>query len=261
MNMQPIICFGQQPNGIFPKKFFIAKINTARKLQKKIGGKIVWFCHDSDHDYRETKTRIESDNYKEGFIDMNFTFKNKIQRKYTPLYLKEIQPGWKKETRRILERIISPELLEIFDSVTKDKIADFCIDIYKKMDLLEGIEIVRSSDPSFRKAASDPKEHFIDIPYEGEIVRVRCMKGGLYLHEGGDKFVKLSDMCGYSKKQISAARDSRFEWMNSVIKSTHYVIGLSEKKYLNVSGISLIEREHVNKSDCAFIGIGQVKSL
>ena len=50
----PIICFGQQPCGFFPKRFLFAKIITARRLQKEIGGEIVFFFHDSDHDPRET---------------------------------------------------------------------------------------------------------------------------------------------------------------------------------------------------------------
>ena len=40
----------------FPSDFFIAKIVTARRLQKEIGGEIVFFLHDSDHDRRETNT-------------------------------------------------------------------------------------------------------------------------------------------------------------------------------------------------------------
>ena len=52
----PIICFGQQPCGFFPKNFLVAKINTAKNLQKEIGGKIIFFYHDSDADYRETIT-------------------------------------------------------------------------------------------------------------------------------------------------------------------------------------------------------------
>src|SRR5206468_6438428 len=34
----PIICFGQQPCGIFPRRFLFSKIQTARHLQRKIGG-------------------------------------------------------------------------------------------------------------------------------------------------------------------------------------------------------------------------------
>jgi len=46
----PIICFGQQPCGFFPKRFLFAKITAARRLQKEIGGEIVFLFHDSDHD-------------------------------------------------------------------------------------------------------------------------------------------------------------------------------------------------------------------
>ncbi len=52
----PRICFGQQPCGFFPRRFLYAKIVTARRLQREIGGEIVFFCHDSDHDPRETQT-------------------------------------------------------------------------------------------------------------------------------------------------------------------------------------------------------------
>jgi hypothetical protein len=40
----PVICFGQQPCGFFPKRFLFAKIQTARRLQKESGGEIVFFC-------------------------------------------------------------------------------------------------------------------------------------------------------------------------------------------------------------------------
>jgi len=46
MNPVPIICFGQQPCGFFPKRFLVAKIQTARKLQREIGGEIIFFFHD-----------------------------------------------------------------------------------------------------------------------------------------------------------------------------------------------------------------------
>ena len=56
MSATPIICFGQQPCGFFPRRFLVAKIRTARRLQAEIGGEIVFFYHDSDHDPRETQT-------------------------------------------------------------------------------------------------------------------------------------------------------------------------------------------------------------
>ena len=56
MSVEPIIAFGQQPCGFFPRRFLVAKIQTARRLQAEMGGRIVFFCHDSDHDPRETRT-------------------------------------------------------------------------------------------------------------------------------------------------------------------------------------------------------------
>src|SRR5271166_4555762 len=85
----PIICFGQQPCGFFPKRFLFAKIRTALRLRSEIGGEIVYFFHDSDHDPRETRTVLRHRKTNEP-AQLNFAFKNSIQRKFSPLYLKEI---------------------------------------------------------------------------------------------------------------------------------------------------------------------------
>jgi len=37
MSTAPVICFGQQPCGFFPKRFLVAKILTARRLQSELG--------------------------------------------------------------------------------------------------------------------------------------------------------------------------------------------------------------------------------
>ena len=92
MNKSPIICFGQQPCGFFPKRFLFAKMQTARKLQAEIGGEIVFFCHDSDHDPRETQTILRHRKTREAAI-LNFSFVNKLQRKFSPLGLKQILDG------------------------------------------------------------------------------------------------------------------------------------------------------------------------
>jgi hypothetical protein len=34
---EPVICLGQQPCGFFPKRFLVAKITAARRLQQRIG--------------------------------------------------------------------------------------------------------------------------------------------------------------------------------------------------------------------------------
>src|SRR3954451_15286023 len=97
MTRSPVICFGQQPCGIFPRRFLYAKMRTARRLQSEIGGTIVFFYHDSDHDPRETKTILRHRKSNEPF-ELNFTFENKLQRKYSPLHLKRVREDWRAKT-------------------------------------------------------------------------------------------------------------------------------------------------------------------
>ena len=63
--------------------------------------------------------------------------------------------------------------------------------MYQRLGLLDGIEVVRSSDPALRRRACAVAEFFVDVPYEGEIVRARVRDGALELHEGGQSFVTL----------------------------------------------------------------------
>lgn len=205
---EPIICFGQQPCGFFPKRFLIAKINTARSLQKEIGGKIIFFYHDSDADYRETITifidqaklgaDLSADLSSEALakgealakaeVRLNFTQENKIQKKFSPLYLKRVPVGWKEEILKQLPRFVDPVpfpspsgggikgegAVDIFKSVNAKTAADFCLEMYKKMGLLNGIEIIRSSDKNFRQQASElDKDYFADVEYQGEVVRAK----------------------------------------------------------------------------------------
>jgi len=89
MSNAPVICFGQQPCGFFPKRFLVSKIQTARRLQSELGGEIVFFYHDADHDPRETRTTLRHRTTNEPAV-LNFSFVNKTQRKFSPLYLKQI---------------------------------------------------------------------------------------------------------------------------------------------------------------------------
>ncbi len=104
----PVICFGQQPCGFFPRRFLYAKFVTARRLQQEIGGEIVFFSHDSDHDPRETQTILRHRKTDEP-ATLNFAFENKIQRKWSPLYLKRIPAGWAATTARQLGAYVAPE--------------------------------------------------------------------------------------------------------------------------------------------------------
>jgi hypothetical protein len=249
----PIICFGQQPCGFFPKRFLFAKIQTARRLQSEIGGKIVFFCHDSDHDPRETRTILRHRKTNEP-ATLNFAFENKTQRKFSPLNFKKIPTGWQEKTALQLPNYVSHPLIGIFKKTSATNIADFCLELYRHLGLLDGIRVVRSSDQNFRAAACEVSEFFVDVPHEGETVRARWLDGALKLHEGGDSFVTLP-LTTFNKAQISPTRDTRLRWMQSVLHCTHYVAGAGERDYLRTEEtpeINFITRDAINRSDEAY---------
>ena len=256
MTPAPVICFGQQPCGFFPKRFLVAKIRTARRLQKEIGGEIVFFYHDSDHDPRETQTILRHRQTSEPAI-LNFSFANKIQRKFSPLCLKRIPPDWQHKTELQLPNYVERPLIEIFKSASGATVADFCLDMYRRLGLLEGIRVVRSGDPAFRRAACDITDFFVDIAHENEIVRARHTDGAFKLHEGGNSFVTLP-LTPFTKDQVSPTRDSRLRWMQSVVHCTHYVAGAGEKAYLHeeeAPEITFVTRDTIDRSDEAWTEI------
>lgn len=256
MSASPIICFGQQPCGFFPRRFLYAKFVTARKLQAEIGGEIVFFCHDSDHDPRETQTTLRH-RKTDVPLAMNFGFENKLQRKFSPQNLKRIPGGWRDNTARQLGAYVAAPSIEAFKANAATTVADFCLEMYRRMGLLDGIRIVRSSDPAVRTAACDIADFFVDVPHQGEIVRARFIDGALKLHEGGESYTTLPLM-PFAKSQISPARDSRLGWMQSVIHCTHYIAGLGEQAYLNKADapdITFVTRDTIDRSDEAYAEI------
>jgi len=251
---QPIICFGQQPCGFFPKRYLAAKIFTARRLQSELGGEIVFFLHDSDHDCRETNTYLRFLRTGE-LAKLNFTFANKIQRKWTPLYLKKVLPDWQTNTTRQLPAYVDKKWAEAFKSITATNVADFCLEMYRAMGLMEGIRVVRSSVPTVRQSACEVPDYFVDVSYNGETVRARrTADGTLKLHEGGDCYLTLPSV-NFTKEQISPTRDTRLRWMQSVVRCTHYIAGAGEQAYLNhadAPDITFIKRDEIERSDEAY---------
>ena len=251
---EPVICFGQQPCGFFPKRFFYAKLATARRLQREIGGRIVYFCHDSDHDYRETITPLR-DLKTDDLKRLNFEHLGKLQKKYSPLYAKKIQGGWQERTARLLPAFVAPALLEIFRSVRADTVADFCLEMYRRLGHLEGMEVVRSGDPAVRTRAVDVDDFYVDMMHEGELVRARCREGRLTLHRGGDEYLEVPYRQPL-KESISPARDARLRWMQSVVHCTHYVAGAGEAQYLNkeeTPEITFMQRDIIERPDESFV--------
>lgn len=250
----PVICFGQQPCGFFPRRFLVAKFQTARRLQSEIGGEIVFFLHDSDHDPRETQTILRHRKTGEP-ATLNFAFENKVQRKWSPLHLKRIPAGWQANTARQLGAYVEPRWVEAFKAATATNVADFCVEMYRQLGLLDGIRIVRSSDPAVRRAACEIEDFFVDVRHENEIVRARCSDGTLKLHEGGDSYVTLPKI-DFTKEQISPARDTRLRWMQSVLRCTHYIAGAGEQAYLrkdDAPEITFVNRDAIDRSDEAYI--------
>jgi hypothetical protein len=254
MSSSPIICFGQQPCGFFPRRFLFAKFETARRLRAELGGEIVFFFHDSDHDPRETQTILRHRKTGEPAM-LNFAFENKVQRKWSPLFLKRVAAGWQANTARQLGAFVEPPWIEAFKQTTATNAADFCLEMYRHMGLLEGIRVVRSSDPAVRRAACDVTDFFADVPHAGEIVRARCMDGTLKLHEGGDCYLALP-ATPLTKEQITPTRDTRLRWMQTVVGCTHYIAGAGEQAYLrkeDAPEITFVNRDPIDRSDEAYV--------
>ncbi len=250
----PIICFGQQPCGIFPRRFLYAKIQAARRLQGEIGGEIVFFYHDSDHDPRETIT-ILRDRQSGREQRFNFQFANKLQKQFSPLFAKRVLPEWQTKTARQLPNFVPLRLVKDFVEITAANVADFCLEMYRRLGLLEGLRVLRSGDPELRRRAVAVDDYFVDVMYENELVRARNSSDGLLLHKGGNSYLKLPlQECDAS--QISPTRDTRLRWMQSIVHCTHYVAGASEIKYLNTEdapGVQFIARDEISESDRAYL--------
>ena len=250
----PIICFGQQPCGIFPRRFLFSKIQTARRLQRELGGEIVFFYHDSDHDPRETITILRD--WQTGQERrLNFRFANKLQKQFSPLFAKRVLPEWREKTARQLSNYVPEELVEVFKKVEAENVADFCLEMYRGLGLLEGLRVMRSGDPEFRRRAVAVDDYFVDLIYQRELVRARLGPDALVLHTGGDSYLKLP-LQEHDATQISPTRDTRLRWMQSVISCTHYVAGAGEINYLNrdeAPGVQFIARDEISESDRAYL--------
>lgn len=224
-------------------------------MQKKIGGEVVFFFHDSDHDPRETITKLHR--LKTGEVDhLNFAFANKLQKKYVPLYLKRVDRDWQANTARQLPQYVSPELAELFGKVEADNVADFCLEMYRGMGLLDGVRVARSSDPSLRETAMEVDDFFVDVAYQGETVRARRYGDLFRLHQGGDSFIDVP-VESFSRTQVTPTRDTRLRWMQSVVRCTHYIAGAGEAQYLDMSEtpeIEFVERGFIERSDEAYVG-------
>jgi hypothetical protein len=171
--------------------------------------------------------------------------------------LKRIAADWQAKTLLQLPNYVERGWIDAFRQVQAENVAAFCLEMYRRMGLLEGVRVVCSSEPAFRRAACDVPEFFVDVPFEGEMVRARFTDGRLKLHEGGDSFVTLPETA-FTKEQISPTRDTRLRWMQSVVRCTHYVAGAGESAYLHkeeTPEVSFLTRDTIEHSDEAYTDI------
>jgi hypothetical protein len=192
-------------------------------------------------------------------VRLNFLQPNKIQKKYSPLYAKYIAASWKQEMLKQLPRFTDQTLVDLFNS-TGDKlsVADFCLEMYRKMGLLNGMEVIRSSDKIFRQQSTDlAEDYFADVEYQGETVRAQMIDGYLQLHEGGGKYTQIPKPGKIEKSQITPGARQRFAWMQSVIKCTHYVYGEGEKEYMEFDKfpeVKFTKRDDIKQPNYAWLG-------
>jgi len=170
------------------------------------------------------------------------------------LYAKRVLPEWQEKTARQLPNYVRPSLVTHFKEIECSNVADFCLEMYRRMGLLEGVRVERSSAADFRARAVAVSDYFVDQRYEGEIVRARYRDGKLLLHKGGHRFLELPGE-EFGPKQISPTRDTRFGWMQSVIRCTHYVAGASEQHYINKGDapqVKFIKRDEISDFNKAY---------
>jgi len=80
----PVICFGQQPCGSSTSASWFQN-RDGQALQQEIGGEIVYFFHDSDHDLSRDPNRAPPPQDRRA-VRVQLSFENQTQRKYSPLY-------------------------------------------------------------------------------------------------------------------------------------------------------------------------------
>jgi hypothetical protein len=168
-----------------------------------------------------------------------------------------VLPEWRAKTAQQLREYVSRRWVETFYNVAATDTATFCLDMYRAIGLLDGVRVVRSGDPAFRRAACDIPDFFVDVPYEGEVVRARYQDGALKLYKGGDSYITLPPT-EFTKAQISPTRDTRLRWMQSVVHCTHYVAGAGEQGYLvkdDAPEITYINRDPIDRSDEAYVEV------
>ena len=254
MTATPVICFGQQPCGFFPRRYLYAKIATARRLQSEIGGEVVFFCHDSDHDPRETQTTLRHRKSGEP-IPLNFSFDNKVQRKFSPLVL---EAGARRVARKHRAASSPPmstragRRIQRVEAQTSPTSASRCT---ARMGLLEGLRGVLLAATRCSVARRAMLTILCRCAVRGRDRAGPALRRRLRLHEGGEPVRGCCPISRTPGSRSAPTRDTRLRWMQSVIHCTHYVAGAGEQDYLrkeDAPEITFVYRDTIDRSDEAY---------
>ena len=182
-----------------------------------MGGRVVFFCHDSDHDPRETRTILRHRATGEP-AQLNFAVATKLQRKFSPLYVKRIAPDWHGKTLRQLPNYVDGRLIDLFRKTSAETVADFCLEMYRGMALARW-DSRRALERSGVAAQRMRGERFL----RGRAVRgrdrPRARARRRALPARGRRVVRHRCRRPPSRReQISPTRDTRLRWMQSVIR-------------------------------------------
>jgi len=126
MSTSPIIAFGQQPCGFFPRRFLFRQDPDRARLREQMAGASVYFCHDSDHDPRETRTILR----RRGSGDRRAQLRGgraSCSGSVSPLYAKRTAQGWHERTLSQLPNYVRARTARpVRERHRRRRWADFC---------------------------------------------------------------------------------------------------------------------------------------
>ena len=235
-HVEPVIAFGQQPCGFFPRRFLVAKIRTARRLQAEIGGRIVFFCHDSDHDPRETRTDPAPSHdrtSRRSSTSPSRASSSASSRRSTP---SASPPDWHARTLLQLANYVDRPVIDVFRKTSAETVSDFCLEMYRA----HGPARRRSTScaRAIRRCGAAPATWTTSswtCRTRARSSARACATARCSCTRAATSTLTLP-ATAFAKEQISPTRDTRLRWMQSVIHCTHYVAGAGEQRYLRTGG-------------------------
>lgn len=239
---KPIVCLSEQLSSFLPTKSLVRRIDAAKSLASRVGGKTILFIWDSWH--RGTAETVLPGNRR-----ISFEYYNNLQRDYTPFYLKNLDPVWWNRAKSKLDGIVPGKIINVLDNIKEDTAGNFCLKAYKKLGFLDNLEVVRSSDPEIRKKAKMFEDFYVEVSYKGEIVRARYTNRGFVLESNPPVEIYKTDVV---PGMVTPPDEKRFEWMDSIVSPSHYILGEKERvKESDFPWISFVRSRKTEQSDTA----------